>query len=119
MLWIGTYDAGLGRLENGRLTRYTTREGLFDNGVFQTLEDSEGNLWISCNRGIYRVRKQELNDFAAGKIQAIHSVDYGRSDGMRNVECNGGTGICRHQGRGWIALVRDSGWSGDNQTQRR
>ena len=93
VLWIGTYDAGLGLLENGRFTRYTTREGLFDNGVFQILEDSEGNLWISCNRGIYRVRKQELNDFAAGKIQAIHSVNYGRSDGMRNVECNGGTGI--------------------------
>ena len=93
MLWIGTYDAGLGRLENGRFTRYTTREGLFDNGVFGILEDSEDNLWMSCNRGIYRVHKQELNDFAAGRIGAIHSVDYGRSDGMRNVECNGGTGI--------------------------
>lgn len=92
VLWIGTYDAGLGRLANGRFTRYTTREGLFDNGVFQILEDSEGNLWMGCNRGIYRVRTQELNDFAGGKIRAIHSVNYGRSDGMRNVECNGGTG---------------------------
>ncbi|MFZ0593443.1 MAG: two-component regulator propeller domain-containing protein, partial [Bryobacteraceae bacterium] len=106
VLWIGTYDAGLGRLANGRFTRYTTREGLFDNGVFQTLEDSEGNFWISCNRGIYRVRKQELNDFAAGKIRAIHSVNYGRSDGMRNVECNGGTGtagIKAENGSLWFA----------------
>jgi signal transduction histidine kinase/ligand-binding sensor domain-containing protein len=106
VLWIGTYDAGLGRLANRRFTRYTTREGLFDNGVFQTLEDEEGNLWMSCNRGIYRVRKQELNDFAAGKIRAIHSVNYGRSDGMRNVECNGGTGtagIKAKDGTLWFA----------------
>lgn len=117
VLWIGTYDAGLGRLANGRFTRYTIREGLFDNGVFQTLEDSEGNLWISCNRGIYRVRKQELNDFATGKIRGIHSVNYGRSDGMRNVECNGGTGtpgIKASDGSLWfatqdgVAIIRPS-----------
>ena len=53
-LWIGTYDGGLGRLENDRLTRYTVREGLFHNGVFQILEDSRGYLWMSCNRGMYR-----------------------------------------------------------------
>ena len=106
VLWIGTYDAGLGRLANGRFTRYTTREGLFDDGVFQILEDSEGNLWMGCNRGIYRVRKQELNDFAGGKIGAIHSVNYGRSDGMRNVECNGGSGtsaIKTKDGTLWFA----------------
>ncbi|MGA8593318.1 MAG: two-component regulator propeller domain-containing protein [Bryobacteraceae bacterium] len=117
VLWIGTYDAGLGRLANGRFTRYTTREGLFDNGVFQTLEDSEGNLWMSSNRGIYRVRKRELNDFAAGKIRTIHSVNYGRSDGMRNVECNGGTGtagIKAEDGSLWfatqdgVAIIRPS-----------
>ncbi len=117
VLWIGTYDAGLGRLENGRFTRYTTREGLFDNGVFQILEDSEGNFWMSCNRGIYRVRKEELNDFAGRKIQAIHSVNYGRPDGMRNVECNGGTGIAgikAEDGSLWfatqdgVAIIRPS-----------
>jgi hypothetical protein len=117
VLWIGTYDAGLGRLENGRFTRYATREGLFDNGVFQILEDSQGNLWMSCNRGIYRVRKQDLNDFAAGKIRAIHSLNYGRSDGMRDVECNGGAGtngIKTEDGKLWfatqdgVAIIRPS-----------
>jgi signal transduction histidine kinase/ligand-binding sensor domain-containing protein len=116
-LWIGTYDAGLSRLENGRFIHYTTREGLFDNGVFQILEDADGFLWMSCNRGIYRARKQELNDFAAGKIRAIHSVNYGRSDGMRNAECNGGTGtagIKAEDGSLWfatqdgVAIVRPS-----------
>jgi len=90
VLWIGTYDAGLGRFENGRFTKYSVRDGLFSDGVFQILEDSRGNLWMSCNQGIYRVSKQQMNDFAAGKVKAITSIAYGKRDGMRNTECNGG-----------------------------
>jgi signal transduction histidine kinase/ligand-binding sensor domain-containing protein len=107
-LWIGTYDSGLGRFENGRFTRYTTKEGLFDNGVFQILEDDFGRVWMSCNRGIYHVRKQELNDFADGKIRTVTSVAFGKSDGMDNVECNGGrwpAGIKARDGKLWFPTM--------------
>jgi hypothetical protein len=90
VLWIGTYDGGLGRYFDGRFTRYAQKDGLFDNGVFQILEDSQANFWMSSNRGIYRVSKQQLNDFAAGKRRSVITVSYGRSDGMLNAECNGG-----------------------------
>jgi signal transduction histidine kinase/streptogramin lyase len=92
ILWIGTYDGGLARFENGRFTRYTMREGLFNNGVFRILEDGRGYLWMSCNRGIYRVSKGQLNDFAHGKSKGVISISYGKRDGMRNIECNGGDG---------------------------
>ena len=85
VLWIGTYDSGLGRFQDGRFTRYTTRDGLFNDGVFQILEDSRGNLWMSSNRGISLVRKQELDDVAAGQRRSISSVAYGKADGMANV----------------------------------
>ena len=91
VLWIGTYDGGLYRLEKGGLTRYTTREGLHDNGVFQILEDEDGYFWMGCNRGIYRVSRRELNERAAGRLDSVRS---GRSSGCgtdwRCVECNGG-----------------------------
>jgi len=105
VLWIGTYDGGLGRLKDGKFTRYTTREGLFNNGVFQILEGSRGYLWMSCNRGIYRVSKQQLNDLAAGKRATITSIAYGKGDGMRNAECNGGlspAGIRARDGKLWF-----------------
>jgi signal transduction histidine kinase/ligand-binding sensor domain-containing protein len=108
VLWIGTYDSGLGRFEEGRFTRYTTNDGLFDNGVFQFLEDGRGWCWLSCNRGIYRVRKQELNDFAAGTTKTINSISYGKSDGMLNVECNGGrwpAGMKARDGRLWFPTM--------------
>ncbi len=105
VLWVGTYDGGLGRLKDGKFTHYSEQSGLFNNGVFQILEDARENLWMSCNRGIYRVSKRELNEFAAGKTRTITSIAYGRSDGMLNVECNGGispAGIKARDGKLWF-----------------
>jgi signal transduction histidine kinase/ligand-binding sensor domain-containing protein len=90
VLWIGTYDRGLTRLKDGQFTNFTVTEGLFNNGVFQILEDARGNFWISCNLGIYRVSKKELNDYAEGRVKTITSIPYGKRDGMLNSECNGG-----------------------------
>jgi ligand-binding sensor domain-containing protein/signal transduction histidine kinase len=104
-LWIGTYDGGLSRLKDGRIVSITMDAGLFNNGVFQILPDERGNFWMSCNLGIYRVSKQQLNDFADGRIRAVNSISYGKSDGMLNSECNGGAspaGIRTRDGRLWF-----------------
>ncbi|MGH9841532.1 MAG: ligand-binding sensor domain-containing protein [Blastocatellia bacterium] len=105
VLWIGTYDGGLSRFKDGRFTNYTMENGLFNNGVFQILEDRRGNFWISCNRGVYRAGKQQLNDFAAGKIPAINCIAYGLQDGLLNTECNGGrqpAGMKARDGKLWF-----------------
>ena len=103
--WLGTYDDGLFRYRAGNFVNYRVEHGLFNNGVFQILEDRQGQFWISCNRGIYRVSRNELNDFADGKITRINSVVYGKQDGMLNVECNGGrmpAGIIARDGKFWF-----------------
>ena len=105
VLWIGTYDGGLARFKQGRFTSYSEREGLFNDGVFQILDDGLGNFWISCNRGIYRVSKRELNEFAGGTISKITSVSYGKVDGMLSAECNGGiwpAGTKTRDGKLWF-----------------
>lgn len=105
ILWMGTYDSGLTRLKDGKFTNYTTKEGLFNNGVFQILEDARENFWISCNLGIYRVSKKELNDYAEGLTTTITSIPYGKRDGMLSSECNGGTqpaGIKNADGKLWF-----------------
>jgi signal transduction histidine kinase/ligand-binding sensor domain-containing protein len=89
-LWFGTYDEGIFRYKNGEFKAIKLRDGLFDQGAFQILEDDFGRFWIGSNRGIYRVDRQQLNDFAEGKIQNITSVSYGVKDGMPDAECNGG-----------------------------
>jgi PAS domain S-box-containing protein len=88
--WIGTYGGGLNRIKGGHITPITAKDGLFDDVVYTILDDGIGYLWMTCNRGIFRVSKKELNDFADHKIQRVHSISYGVADGMKNTECNGG-----------------------------
>ena len=104
-LWIGTYDSGLARFKDGKFTRFNTSNGLYNDGAFQILEDERRNFWISSNRGIYRVNKDELNEYADGKRAGVTSIAYGKSDGMRNIECNGGrspAGFKARDGRLWF-----------------
>ncbi len=108
-LWIGSYDGGLYRLrqENAgwRLTTFTTREGLYSNQVQQIIEDDLGFLWMGCGRGIYRVRKQEMNDFANGLVSVITSTHYGKADGLMNLAVIGGfqpAGFKARDGRLWF-----------------
>lgn len=107
-LWIGT-SGGLSRLKDGALSSYKTKDGLFDDVVFQILEDDSGNLWMSSNKGIFRVNKQELEDFSGGKTSAISSVSYGTADGMKSRECNGGfqpAGWRTRDGRLWFPTIK-------------
>jgi diguanylate cyclase (GGDEF)-like protein len=100
LMWVGTYGGGLNRIEDGKVTRYSTETGLFDDVVVQIVEEG-GYLWMSGNRGIFRVSLQELNELARGDRVAVSSIAYGRADGMRTLECSDGSpgGIRTRDGR--------------------
>jgi signal transduction histidine kinase/ligand-binding sensor domain-containing protein len=105
VIWIGTYDAGLIRFKDGNFKRISQTDGMFNGNVFCTLEDENGWFWINSNNGIYRVRKQQLNDFADGKITRVDSIAYNKKDGLLNIEGNGGkqpAGIRRSNGELWF-----------------
>lgn len=105
LLWIGTYDSGLALFRDGKFTKIAMENGLFSNGVFQILPDELGNFWMSSNQGIHRVKRQNLIDFADGKIPTVVSTAFGKSDGMLNVECNGGrqpAGIKTNDNKLWF-----------------
>lgn len=89
-LWIGTHGGGLSRFRDGRFTTYNTDNGLFDNVVYQILEDDFGNFWMTCNKGVFRVSKNDLEEVARGRQRAVRSAVYGIADGMKSGECNGG-----------------------------
>jgi ligand-binding sensor domain-containing protein/signal transduction histidine kinase len=110
-LWIGTHGGGLSRLKDEKLTTITARDGLYDNLAFQILLDAEnddGNLWMSCNKGIYRASLKELNDFADGRVARVTSFAYGVADGMLSRECNGAhpAGWKTRDGRLWFPTVK-------------
>ncbi|MBS1795845.1 MAG: hypothetical protein JSS81_18465 [Acidobacteria bacterium] len=108
VLWFGTYGDGLVRYKDGRFFNYRVEDGLFNNGVFAILEDDRGNFWMSSNRGIHRVSRRELDDFADGRIPKLNGVSYDEKDGMLNAECNGGripAAVKTNDGRLWFATM--------------
>ncbi len=95
-LWIGTRGNGLFRIEDGEIMAFTTQDGLDDNAVFQILEDGRRNLWMSSNKGILRVKRDDLDALARGEISTIQSQAYGTADGMKTSDVGGGS-----QPAGW------------------
>jgi ligand-binding sensor domain-containing protein/signal transduction histidine kinase len=89
-LWVGTMGGGLGCLQGGKFKFVSVNDGLYDNVISQVVEDDGGFLWLGSSRGIFRVRKPDLELFMAGRQSRVESIAYGKSDGMANVECTGG-----------------------------
>jgi signal transduction histidine kinase/ligand-binding sensor domain-containing protein/CheY-like chemotaxis protein len=88
-LWLGTAGMGLYRYKAGKFTHLTVKDGLFDDSIWSILADNSGYLWMSSNRGIVRVKKDQLDSFADQHTGPITYEHFGTSDGMLNVECNG------------------------------
>jgi len=90
VIWVGTLEGGLLRVKNGKIASITSHNGLFSDSIWALVEDDQGYMWMTSNRGIARVRKRELDEFADGKRDQIQSEVFGVSDGMADTECNGG-----------------------------
>jgi PAS domain S-box-containing protein len=86
-LWAATSD-GLARVTASGVSVVRGRDGLPANNLLSVVDDGRGRLWLGSNRGIFRVDKAELEDFFAGKLSRVQAVTYGRSEGMRSIECN-------------------------------
>ena len=46
-LWFGTRGHGLFRFAGGKITIFTTAQGLVNNSIYQLLADHGGSLWLS------------------------------------------------------------------------
>lgn len=115
-LWIGTEGRGLARLDprawatreaaaGRQIAVITTRNGLFDDGIHEVLEDDFGRLWMSSNRGLFWVTREEAMAVADGRASRVRSTGYTERDGMRNREGNGGvqpSGAKGLDGRLWF-----------------
>ena len=64
LLWLGTGGGGLRRENITTFTSevFTTEDGLPDDFINGILEDEDGNLWISTNKGISLARVENTDD---------------------------------------------------------
>lgn len=64
VLWVGTNGAGLNRLDLNSMEVHiiNTSSGLANDVVYGILPDSQGNLWLSSNKGITKVESRMNGD---------------------------------------------------------
>ncbi len=108
MLWVGTLGGGLHAFHDGKFVRFTARDGLLSDNITNILDDGEA-LWLSTTRGICRISKQQLRDFAASRITRLEPLNYGVADGLRSAQSSPeiGSGASRHSdGSLWFATAR-------------
>lgn len=112
-LWIGTNGSGLNRLREGRLTWFPPQKTATPETVYGILDDHAGNLWLSTQRGVYRVSIAGLNAYADKGSGEIAVANFGAADGMRISECSSGGHPAAWRmadGSLWFATPRGVAW---------
>ncbi len=108
-LWAGTIGKGLLSLKDGALASFSSDDGLSSNSVYCILEDDQKRLWMSCEKGIFFVPKQELKDYRDRKIARFHCKIFDESDGLNVRESSvwGEPSAARtRDGRLWFSTVK-------------
>jgi signal transduction histidine kinase len=108
-LWLGTRGNGLVRIRGGKITRYTTRDGLLSNSIYQILDDGRERLWMSTPAGIFSTDRRELDAVASGRTGPVAIVPYGTDEGMESSQMNGGVesaGCRTASGEIWFPSVK-------------
>lgn len=62
-LWIGTEGSGAYRQVGGRLTQYSTKQGLVNNFVRVFLQSRDGSVWIATDEGVSRWTPRGITNF--------------------------------------------------------
>jgi signal transduction histidine kinase len=101
-MYIGTNGAGMfvmkdGFTFDGPVEALDVSSGLSDNTVYGILDDGEGRLYLSTNRGINIVD-------VSGPEPSVRYLRYG--DGLASDECNQGPSFLDSRGRIWFSTHR-------------
>jgi signal transduction histidine kinase/ligand-binding sensor domain-containing protein len=106
-LWIGYAGAGLGVWRNGKFTQVSEKQGLYDSYICSIATDESGGFWCASDHGIFRVSLRELEAVAEGHVERVHSVTFGRDEGLNSLQASYGyaPGAARSRdGRLWFPM---------------
>ena len=82
VIWAGSMT-GIIRIKNGQTQFISRKQGLFDDNIYSIVPDNSGNLWVDSGRGIFRVTRKNMNDYADGKTNRVECTVY---DGLEAVK---------------------------------
>ena len=108
-LWIGTFGGGLSSYRDGQFRKFTSRDGLLSDNVAGVFGEGDW-LWLSTTRGLCRVSRRQLNDYAGRGSGPLTPENYDMNDGLRSAQCASyplaAGGIRAADGRLWFVTSR-------------
>jgi signal transduction histidine kinase/ligand-binding sensor domain-containing protein len=88
-IWFITSGSGLYRWKNSTLQNWNWLYGrLPSDYMFGIMDDTDGDLWISCQRGIFGIARETLNRPVLPKLFPV-SWQVGTEDGLMQKICTG------------------------------
>ena len=93
-IWIGTYGQGFYKYEKGRFIKMPMDRMNNLATVHCFMEDSLGYFWLPTNKGLFRVAKKELDNYASGNPENVFYYYFDKSSGFNSNEFNGGCTPC-------------------------
>jgi len=87
---VGTYGQGYYYYHRDRFFRMPLDKNGFLITAHCFLEDNKDNIWIPCNKGLFKIPKADMDAWCNSESRQIYYYYYGRQDGLRTNEFNGG-----------------------------
>jgi signal transduction histidine kinase/ligand-binding sensor domain-containing protein/DNA-binding NarL/FixJ family response regulator len=84
-LWIGTYDGGLNRYENGHFFHYKSLNYPKEYGrkIRQVVEDKKGNIWLATTDGLIFSGNSTSS---GGPMFTLYSREKGNVEGLKGTD---------------------------------
>jgi len=92
--WFTTYEEGFFLYDGKTLTKFPTDKNKHLLTAHCILEDKKGFFWITTNRGLFQVTRQDLLNYAQHQQQEVFYLYYEKSNGFLTNEFNGGCQPC-------------------------
>jgi len=89
-MFAGTYGKGWYIFDEGRFVRMPTGRNKALSNVHTFIEDPDGYLWITTNRGLYKTHLDAVDAYLRDPTQSLYYYGYQEEDGIGNAEFNGG-----------------------------
>ena len=80
-VWAAT-ASGLSLIRNGRVTTFTSNNGLPCNTVHLVMDGNDASTWLYTGCGLVRLEKAELEAWKTDATRAVHPTLFDNSDGV-------------------------------------
>lgn len=94
VIWLATYTKGLFLYKDGKVTNFPVDKNKYLLSSHCIIEDNQGFFWISTNRGLFRMSKKSLMEYASGNRKSVYYYYYNKENGFATNEFNGGCKPC-------------------------